>query len=278
MEDHRLGTRANPQRPILFRRVTRPWIVGMLIGTAASATSVALDTGPLFAPVAASPETQLPQQGSQPLRSYRIPGISPPVDESEAAVRDFVKQVSSHPRSSAWLMPERLIRSFVEAVVDVADGRTPANRLPLLRLSSRFRVVEQGPNLYINSRSYERFNALAAATASIDADGSARLYALLKPRIEGAYRDLGFADRSFDRTLEYAIVMVLATPVLDAPVRVEPRRRGYAFGVSELEALPAAQRQLLRAGPRNVRIIQSSLRAIAQALGIPAQRLPAPRS
>lgn len=53
---------------------------------------------------------------------------------------------------------------------------------------------------------------------------------------------------------------------------------GHGFADPDLEALPAAQKQLLRMGPRNVRIIQSSLREIALALGIPAERLPAPRT
>jgi len=58
--------------------------------------------------------------------------------------------------------------------------------------------------------------------------------------------------------------------------------RGPAVGMRRvagniaLEGLTAAQKQLLRTGPRNVRIIQSSLRQIALALGIPPERLPAP--
>lgn len=250
--------------PILLRPLTKPWIVGVLLGAALGAAHIALDNGDISVPVGAALGIQALPHPSQPLGTDALPVISPSVDESDAVVRDLVRQVSAHPRSSAWLVPDSLIRTFVAAVVDAADGRTPVDRLPLLRLSSPFQIVARGTNLYINTRSYERYNALADAAASIDPDGSARLYTMLKPRIEDAYRDLGFADTPFDRMLEGAIVMVLATPVLDAPVRVEPRRRGYGFGVSELEALAAAQRQLLRAGPRNVRIIQSSIRRIAR--------------
>jgi hypothetical protein len=140
-------------------------------------------------------------------------------------------------------------------------------------------VVERGGDLYIDPRSYERYDTLAAAAESIDPAGAARLYATLKPRIEEAYRDLGVPDISFDRTLERAIVLVLNTPVVDDPVPAEPRGAvGYGFAVRRLEALPAAQKQLVRMGRENVLTIQSSLRAIALALGIPAERLPAPRT
>ena len=42
----------------------------------------------------------------------------------------------------------------------------------------------------------------------------------------------------------------------------------------QLQELSAAQKQLLRMGPQNVRTVQSKLREIATALGIPASRLP----
>jgi hypothetical protein len=149
----------------------------------------------------------------------------------------------------------------------------------VLRPSAGFHVVERGGDVYIDPRSYERYDGLAAAAASIDPAGAARLYATLKPRIEEAYRDLGMPDTPFDRTLEQAIVLLLETPIVDDPVRAAPQGGlGYGFAAPNFEALPAAQKQLLRMGPRNVRTIQSSLRAIALALGIPAERLPPPSS
>ena len=49
----------------------------------------------------------------------------------------------------------------------------------------------------------------------------------------------------------------------------------YAYDDERLESLTRAQKQLLRMGPRNVRIIKEKLRAIALALGIPSRELPA---
>jgi len=87
--------------------------------------------------------------------------------------------------------------------------------------------------------------------ASIDPAGGARLYATLKPRIEEAHRDLGYLDTPFDRMLERAIVLLLKAPVQEGPVRVEPRGIVYGFADADLEELTAAQKQLLRMGPRN---------------------------
>ena len=62
--------------------------------------------------------------------------------------------------------------------------------------------------------------------------------------------------------------------VLESPIRLKPKGIGYAYVDERLESLTAAQKQLLRMGPRNVGIIRRGLRGIALALGIPASHLP----
>jgi len=123
-------------------------------------------------------------------------------------------------------------------------------------------------------RSYDRYNSIADAVSSVDAGGAAKLYATLKPRIEEAYKDRGTPD-SFDHTLERAIVSLLSTPAVDATERLKQKGIGYGYADERLESLTAAQKQLLRMGPRNVRVIKAKLRDIAIALGIPPAHLPA---
>lgn len=261
-----------PDEPPPPQRSAGLWVLAaLLIGAAVIAAFIVFGR-PSSAPAPAAERVRTPQPAIQPLGGDAAPIVLPPLDESDALVRELVKELSSHPRVAAWLATDNLIRSFTIGVANVAEGKTPARQLPMLRPSSDFRVVERGDGLIIDPRSYERYDALAAAAASMEADGSARLYATLKPRIEEAYRELG--DSPFDRTFERAIVLLLSTPVLDGPIGVEPRGIGYGFVDPKLEALTGAQKQLLRTGPRNVRVFQTSLRAIALALGIPADRLP----
>jgi hypothetical protein len=201
----------------------------------------------------------------------------PPLDESDPVVRTLVEQLSSHPAVAAWLATGGLVRNFTVVVTNIAEGATPAVHLRVFRPQATLSVIKRGDGLYIDPASYHRYDSVAAAAASVDPAGAARVYATLKPRIEEAYGQLGAPDGTFDRALERAISALLATPIVDAPVRVVPRGLGYAFASADLEALTAAQKQLLRTGPANARAIQSSLRAIALALGIPAERLPSPR-
>jgi hypothetical protein len=200
----------------------------------------------------------------------------PPLGETDPLVRELVRQISTNPRVVAWLATDNLIRNFTVVVANIADGTTPAKHLQVLRPSSSLQVINRGGDLYLDPRSYARYDSLAAAAMSLDPAGSAKLYATLKPRIEDAYRELGFPNTPFDRTLERALVSLLGTPVVDGQVRVQLRGgTGYDFASPKLEGLTGAQKQLLRAGPDNVRAVQSALRKIAIALGIPSERLPA---
>lgn len=200
----------------------------------------------------------------------------PPLDASDPLVRELLTKLSSHPRVAAWLTTDGLIRNFAVVVTNIAGGRTPSRHLKPLAPSAAFQVRREGDAVWLDSRAYSRYDGHADAVASMDARGTARLYATLKPRIEEANKELG-ATEDFDAVLERAIVELLEVPVVEGDVLLRADSVAYSFADPQLESLTAAQRQLLRMGPRNVRIVQAKLREVAGHLGIPGQNLPPER-
>lgn len=199
----------------------------------------------------------------------------PPLDESDDVVRGLVKELSSNPAVAAWLTTNNLIRNFTVVVSNIATGEPAAGRVPALRPVGPFLAEDHGEDLFINSRSYARYLPLATAATSIDPQGAAKLYSMLKPRIEDAYKELGHPDTPFDQTLERAIVMLLKTPIPESRIPLEPSGAVvYRFADPALEKLTPSQKLLIRFGPENQRAVQTSLRNIALALGIPPERLP----
>ena len=100
--------------------------------------------------------------------------------------------------------------------------------------------------MVIDPRSYRRYDAYADAVGALDARGTARLYATLKPRIQDAYRELGETGTDFDRTFERAIRELLKTPVIDGTRRAEledrlvrVRRSAPAVAARRPAAVPA---------------------------------------
>jgi hypothetical protein len=116
----------------------------------------------------------------------------------------------------------------------------------------------------------------ADAVAALDSVGTASLYLTLKPRINDAYRELGYPEGDFDRVLERAIGVLLQTPAVDEKVALYPKGVTYAYADPKLQALASAQRQFLRLGPRNGQAIRGKLEEIAALLKLRPERLTPP--
>jgi len=273
-ELHKVPSESSPEPPSPQRPVGLWVAVALLIAAAGAAAYVVFVWRPRPAPAATSAQTTLPNENPPSLGGTAEPVAIPPLDASDRVVRTLVQALSESPAVMAWLPTNGLIRNFTVVVSNIAEGATPAKQLKPLRPSSTFRIAERYGNAYVDPRSYDRYVMIADAIGSIDPAGAARLYATLKPRIEEAHRDLGSLNQSFDRTLERAILALLDTPIVDGPVRLRPKGIGYAYTDERLESLSPAQKQLLRMGPRNMRIIKARLREIALALGMrPSQLL-----
>ena len=204
-------------------------------------------------------------QGRQGEPGEQIP--LPPLDQTDPLVRQLVGQLSSHPATLAWLTTDGLIQNFVVVTSRIADGESPAIELKKVGPIPPFRVRGTEDALHMDPRNYGRYDRYAAAVSALDARGTARLYATLKPRMGEAYGRLGHQGADFDPVLERAIADLLKVPVVQGDVALEPHGIGYAFADERLEKLTAAQKQLLRMGPDNVRTIQAKLREIAGHLG-----------
>lgn len=202
--------------------------------------------------------------------------VLPPLDETDALVRQMVEKLSTHPAVAAWLTTDGLLLNFVVVTSRIANGVTPVAELKAVGPIPRFRPRRAGDDLFIDPASYRRYDRYAAAVSSLDPSGTARLYTTLKPRITEAYERVAPSGGDFDRVLERAIIEMLEVPVVEGNVELVPHGTVFAFADERLQTLTASQKQLLRMGPQNVKIVQAKLREIAPALGIPASRLPPP--
>lgn len=204
-----------------------------------------------------------------------VPISLPPLDASDTLVGMLAGTLSSNPRVASWLATDGLIRSFTAVVDNIARGSSPAVHLGTLRPESPFMVTGEDDGLRLDTQSYRRYNAVAAAVQSVEVQAAAQLCGTLKPRLDEAFAELG-GNQSFEDALEQAIVALLSTPALTRDVRLVPNDNTYAFRDVALEGLTPAQKHLARMGPENTRMIQDKLRQIALAIGIPADRLPQP--
>jgi hypothetical protein len=216
-------------------------------------------TAPLAAtsPAAASP---MPSPGER----------LPPLDESDAFVRQLVAGLSAHPELARWLAGTGLVRTLTAVVANVADGETPRPHLETLAPRQRFRAARRPARLIVpDPVGFSGYDLFGDAVASVDASGAAAAYRSLAPLFEAAYVDLGHPEGGFPGALDRAIRALLAAPVLRDDVELVPHAVGFKYADPKLEGLTPAQKQFLRIGPRNVRLVQGKLRELAAAL-VPA--------
>jgi hypothetical protein len=251
------------------RRSSAPIIVGVVLLLAGAAGAWYW----LQSRDGAEPVTELP--AVDPTDSSRMatgPSV-PPLDltqlnESDSFLRELLLGLSSHPRWSAWLVPDDLIRRFVTSVVNVAEGGSPRSHLLFLAPDQPFVVYEQGPDLVVDTASYRRFDLLTATFLSLDTNSAAMFYRQLHPLFEEAHAELGLPNRTFDGSFAVAVGNVLAVDVPEGATRVVRNEAVYEFVDPRLEDLSPAEKHVLRIGPRNARQVQDKLRALASALGI----------
>ena len=195
----------------------------------------------------------------------------PALNDSDAAVRGLLAALSAHPEFVAWLVPDDLLRRFVVVVENIADGEDPSVHLKHLKPKPPFAATGSGDEIFIDPRSYARFNEVGEAAASIDAEEAVRIYLGAQPRIAEAYMELGHpTGAGFDRTLRRAIDKLILTPLRQGRIDLVRYSVAYEFADRRLESLEPGQKALVRMGAENQRRIQNKLREIVRVLDAPA--------
>jgi hypothetical protein len=256
-----------------------PWVAGLLIVAAVVAGLLymrrpAAPTPPdASKPAVPAPAIAGPLEPRAGLGPEVEPVELPPLDVSDAAVRELVKALSTRPELMAWLTTDNLIRNLAVCIDNVADGKTPAKHLKVLTPKGAFLATGVYERYTAQPASYQRYDGIAQTVGVLEMNAVARLYALLKPRLDEAYRELGHGAGDIDAGVERALVHLLETPAVPGDAPLTRVVLSYRYEDDAADALSGAQKQLLRMGPRNAQTVQTKLRELAAALGIPADRL-----
>jgi hypothetical protein len=210
-----------------------------------------------------------------PAEPSDVPAVPPvALDQSDDLVRRLAREISSHPRLASWLKSEQLIRHFVGAVDNIANGLSPRSHIAFFMPEGDFKAIKTGTVFVADPNGFTRYNPVVDVFVSVDSAQCVSLLRGLKPLCQEAYRDLGYPDQDFEATLIRAISELLEAPVVEGDIILEKAVLNYTMLDPNLENLSDAQKHLLRMGPENVEAIQKKLRELAAALGVPASSLP----
>jgi len=208
-----------------------------------------------------------------PIAPAAEPVKLPPLGQMDIFLRALLGSLSASPELARWLATDDLIRQMAHAIDLVSRGQSPARELGVLRPEGPLQTSGTPRTVSINPASYRRFDGIARTVASLDPAAVAAAYRTIQPRLDEAYRALGRTSLSVDQAVATALQVLIDTPEAADPIRLAPGPGAtLGFADPDLQALPAAQKQLIRMGPENAARVKDTLRRIKIAIETPASR------
>jgi len=191
--------------------------------------------------------------------------ILPDLDHSDALLREEMTGIS--PVLSGWLNTDQLVRKYVVIANDFSQGLRLEKNLRFLELDQPFAVDQDNENLFIATKSYQRYDRLAAAINALDVQATLAVYKKFRPLLVQVFREFSYPDEySLEDIFTKAAAVILAAPARDGQIALERQSARYKFADQQLEALNPVHKQMLRMGPDNTRIIQNKLRLFVAGL------------
>lgn len=161
-------------------------------------------------------------------------------------------------------------RRIAATVDNLGRAQAPASLWPLNPAGGRLKVQTLDGAAVIGPDNGMRYTPYLLLIESVDMRQLAATYIQLYPLFQQAYEEIGFPKGYFNDRLVEVIDQLLATPVLNAPIKVRlPTAAGpvqmthpwkfYVFDAPALQSLSAGQKILLRMGPVNERRVKTKL-------------------
>lgn len=212
-------------------------------------------------PVAPAPEVQ----AAAP--TVAAPDDAPlvPAAELDARAREALEKLSAEPEWAGWLTEKDLLRRLIGAVSSVAAGELPRTSLGFLSPKGTFTVQEEGTRVFADPAAFQRHAAIARVVQGMDMKLAAAAFGLLSPLLEQIHREGAPPGVSFRDEVDRAAQRILSVPVIEGELELVARGAHWAYADPELEALPAADKLLLRMGPETLATLQRQVRAFQEA-------------
>ena len=229
-------------------------LVLVLLGGAAA--------GWYFWPRGEDPQVELTPPVPEP-----VPDPTEPVDPPKP-VEAVVQELEVDKNLNEWLAVPGIVRRLAAATWRVSNGDSPSPVLGFLVLGSRFQVREDGETTYIDPSSYRRYDKIVDRIVSVDPNEAAQAYKRLRPNFEAAFREIAQPGERFHDVAKKAVKRVLGVKVPAGQIEVIGKGATFFYADESLESLAAADKHVLRLGPKNARRVQDWLRKAAGAAGL----------
>ncbi|GIU01929.1 DUF3014 domain-containing protein [Shewanella morhuae] len=190
----------------------------------------------------------------------------PALAESDTFVQQKALSLINNNVVASSLVQQDLARQFVVFVDNLAQGELTRKVSPIKGPEKLFTVSEITNKVYLNPEGFHRYDAYVDSIAKMDEQSLMATYKQMTPMLEEAFSELGYSNAKFNDRMLQAIKLLLAAPIVEDPIELSSISVNYQFVDPDLEALPSAQKLLIRMGPENTRKLKVALRKLENQL------------
>ena len=219
-------------------------------------TVTAPPPAPPPAPVVADIEEPAPPPPPPPPEVVREP--LPRLEESDDAVRDAVGDIPLGTTGQQYLIPGNIIERSASLIYLMAQGDVPYNLLPVSRPKAAFPISDDGTQVVTDPAGFERYDALTQWLQSLDLETLLSSLEWFIPLFKEAWSYYGEDPAAFDMAVVITLDLVIATPEIDlSEARLTRKEAVWIFEDPAIEGLAPIQKQVLRMGPENAKILKA---------------------
>jgi hypothetical protein len=183
-----------------------------------------------------------------------------PLDHSDAAMREALANVFADHALPPFLHVDRIVRNIVATVDALPRDRVSPTVMPVNPASGHMIVGGDASATTIAADNAARYTPYIDVLKTVDDKVAAGIYLKYYPLFQQAYRELGYPNGYFNDRLVAVIDLLLATPDVEGPFKLDQPKVVYVYADPALEALPAGQKILLRIGRDNAAVVKAKLR------------------
>ena len=181
----------------------------------------------------------------------------PPLQDSDAAMREWISALVGGKTFDALLQSQDLVRRIVATV----------DNLPRKTVPTRIMAHKPVPGAFApGAGDAQRYTPYVRALESLETPALVTRYRKSYPLFQQAYADLGFPNRYFNDRLVEAIDDLLAAPELASPPELVQPKVFYQYADPALESHSAGQKLMMRMGAENAAKVKDKLREVRAAL------------
>ena len=182
----------------------------------------------------------------------------PRLEESDDAVRDAVGDIPLGTAGQQYLIPGNIIERSASLIYLMAQGDVPYKLLPVSRPKAAFPIRDDGTQVVTDPAGFERYDALTQWLQSLDLESLLSSLEWFIPLFKEAWSYYGEDPAAFDMAVVITLDLVIATPEIDlSEARLLRKEAVWIFEDPAIEGLAPIQKQVLRMGPENAKILKA---------------------